>query len=366
MKKMTKQTRSKLLNALLIVFTILIVFYLGARSGNISDAWDALRSANPWWVCAAGASWLMFALFETLVLHVFYRMQHVPVRFGSSFLVSVIGMFYSNVTPAATGGQPMQVFAMKKRGVPSGITTSGLAVKFFCFQMALLLLGAGLWLIFPGFVSECIGASRWFVYIGFLLNGLAVALVFLLAINKNIVRAIITFLLRLGKALHIVRDLPTASSRAEGALEDFHSSVYMLTHHPLELLWLFLLSCIQVLGLMSVAYCVYRAMGLTEQSYWHILTLQMLLYLGASFTPLPGSTGAQEGGFYLIFQSVFPSDKLFGALLLWRFFTYYLTLIIGMGCVIFDSAVTIRGRIRKIELPGAAPPSSCGKENELE
>ena len=42
-----------------------------------------------------------------------------------------------------------------------------------------------------------------------------------------------------------------------------------------------------LLGLMSVSYCVYRALGLSALSYVHILTLQLLLYIGAAFTPLP-------------------------------------------------------------------------------
>ena len=105
---------------------------------------------------------------------------------------------------------------------------------------------------------------------------------------------------------------------------------------------LYLLSCLQVLGLMSIAYCIYRALGLNQYTYWDVLTLQFLLFIAASFTPLPGASGAQEGGFYIFFQHVFPADKLVGALLLWRFFTYYFTMIIGVGAVIFDSAWSMR------------------------
>ena len=82
-------------------------------------------------------------VFEAMGLHVFFRQQKLKVPFRTSLLVSMIGMFYSSVTPAATGGQPMQVFSFKKRGVPTGLSSSGLAVKFFCYQTALLALGGG-------------------------------------------------------------------------------------------------------------------------------------------------------------------------------------------------------------------------------
>lgn len=342
MKKLSKKSRSALLNAFIIIFTIALVFYLGATNGDITDAWRALRSAKTQWVIAAILSWCVFVVFESLGVHVFFLQQNVRIRFRSSLLVSLIGMFYSNVTPAATGGQPMQVFAFKKRGVPTGVSTSALTVKFFCFETALLSMGGLLWILYPGIVGECIARCKVIVITGFVINGLVVAVVLLLAINKNIVNAILNFLLRLGIRTRLIRNPEKAEKRTRDVLMDFHASVDMVTHHPLQLMQLLLISCVQILGLMSISYCVYRAMGQDMYSYGEILVLQFLLYIGASFTPLPGASGAQEGGFYLFFQGVFPENKLLGALLLWRFFTYYLALLIGLGSVIINSASNIR------------------------
>lgn len=351
-----------MLNALVILCTLGLVLYLSAKDGGIGEAWTTLRSANPMWIGAALASWCVFMAFEAMGLHVFFLQQKVKIRYRTSLLVALIGSFYSSVTPAATGGQPMQVFALKKRGVPTGVSSSGLAVKFFCFQTALLTLGGLMWLLNPAVVQACIERGRWIVVTGFLLNGLSVVAVLLLAINKNIVRGILTVAIRLGKALRLVKDVARTTSRADAAMNDFHASVDMLTHHPLQLLFLLLLSCIQVMGLMSIAYCVYRALGESAFSYSSILTLQFMLYIAASFTPLPGASGAQEGGFYIFFQQVFPADKLVGALLLWRFFTYYFTLIIGLGGVIADSAVSMRRVPKKAARKGAPEPEEAAEE----
>lgn len=339
---MSKAARSNLLNIGIIVITLAAVLYVSATGGDIGDAWTAMRSANPLWILAAVGSWCVFMTFEAMGLHVFFRQQKVKIRFSLSLLVALIGSFYSAITPAATGGQPMQVLALKKRRIPAGISSSGLAVKFFTFQTALLSLGALLWIFNPAIVRTCIDEAKWIVLAGFILNGLTVALVILMAINKNIVRGIINFLIRAGKALHLVKDVQKLTERAEGAIGDFHASVDYLTHHPVRLFHLYLISCLQVLGLMSIAYCIYRALGLNQYTYWDVLTLQFLLFIAASFTPLPGASGAQEGGFYVFFQHVFPADKLVGALLMWRFFTYYFTMIVGLSAVIYDSAWSMR------------------------
>jgi len=351
-----------MINALVIICTLVLVLYLSASGGDLGDAWDALRSADPLWILGAFISWLIFTIFEGMGLHVFIRWNKIKIKFRTSFLVALIGTFYSSVTPAATGGQPMQVFALKKRGVPTGISSSGLAVKFFTFQTALLVSTVSMWLMNAEVVKPCIEQGAPFVILGFSLNSISVLAVLLLAINRNIVRWILTLFIRLGSALRIIKNVSDASSKAEAALEDFSSSVNMVTHHPLQLLKLILLAVPQVLGLMSIVYCVYRALGQSAFNYFEILTLQLLLYVGASFTPLPGASGAQEGGFYIFFRHVFPADKLVGALLLWRFFTYYFNLMTGFAGVLLDGTYSMRKKKKAMSESASVPNNSPSAE----
>ena len=342
MKKPSKQTRSNLLSALVIIGTVLIVVWLAVRNSDVEASVKAVMEADGRWLLAGFGLWFLSIAAEALVNQCFFIWQKVNIRYFSTLHVTLLGMFYSNVTPAATGGQPMQVFAFKKRGVPVGVSSSSLAVKFFCFQFALLSGGAVLWLTQQAAVNACVGNAKWMIFAGFLINGLSVSVVLLLAINRNIVRAIIVFLLKLGQKLRLVKDLARSSSRAEAALGDFSASVDMLVHHPLQILFLLLLSWLQLILLMSASYCVYLALHMSGHSPLLLMTLQWLLFIAASFTPLPGASGAQEGGFYLFYESICPRDLLFPALLLWRAITYYMALIIGLCSVIAESVRSIR------------------------
>jgi glycosyltransferase 2 family protein len=342
MKKLTKQTRNTLLNAALILGTFALVLFLTVRSGEIITAWKAMLTVDPIWATAAVGCFCAFTFGEGFSLYIFFRQQSVKVKLGTAILAGLIGMFYSAITPSATGGQPMQVFALKKRDVSPGLSSSALAVKFFNFQSALLILGAAMWIMHPAIVEINVNQIRWIVLVGFFLNGLTVVGVLLLAINKNIVRAIIVFLARLAYKLHIVKDLERTSSHADAALNDFHASVDMLKQHPFRMLVLLMFSFIHVTAYVSVIYCLYRAFGLNSNTYGELATLQLLLFIGASMAPLPGASGAQEGGFYLFFRQVFPSGTLVGALLLWRFVTYYLSIIIGFIGVTIESARSMR------------------------
>lgn len=347
MAKLSKEKRGMLLNIIFIVLTLLLMLYLVSKAGDPQLILTAFTTINPWWLAGAVGCFAVHVLLEGLILRVIFYFQKVPITWGSCNLVGLIGMYYSSITPAATGGQPMQAFAFKKRGVPSGIGYSSLAVKFFCWQCALLLIGAALWILKGSYIHMLLGRGVWLVALGFFFNSLMVTIVILLAINRNLVRVIIIFFVNLGYRLRLIKNRERTSSRMDAALTDFHSSVEILTKKPKQFLVLFMISMVQVTALMSVLYFIYRGFSLASHSYVQVLAVQFLLYITASFTPLPGASGAQEGGFYLFFRSFFPDASLFAALLIWRFVTYYLFIIVGFFAVFIDQTLTLRRNRKK-------------------
>ncbi len=80
-----------------------------------------------------------------------------------------------------------------------------------------------------------------------------------------------------------------------------------------------------------------------------ILALQAFLYIAISFVPTPGTVGAAEGGFHVIFAARFGAGAVFAPMLIWRFLTYYLMLIVGSVLVILDELNTFR-RSKKDEI----------------
>ncbi|NLW20299.1 MAG: flippase-like domain-containing protein [Clostridiales bacterium] len=342
MAKLSKEKRSMLLNIGFIVLTLLLVLFLVAKAGDPREILRAFARVQPIWLAGALVFFVAHVMLEGLILRIFFYFQDVEIGWASCTMVGLIGMFYSSITPAATGGQPMQVFAFKKRGVSSGVGYSSLAVKFFCWQCALLLIGAVLWIVTGGYLYSLIGKGVWLVALGFFFNSLMVFLVILLAINRNLVRAIIIFFVNLAARFRLIHDRAKASSRMDAALNDFHSSVDLLARHSGQFLVLFLVSLLQVSALMSITYFIYRGFSLASHSYLQVMTVQFLLYITASFTPLPGASGAQEGGFYLFFRSIFPDSIIFAALLIWRFITYYLFILVGAVGVMLDQAHSLR------------------------
>lgn len=324
-----KQRTKKIFNFLFIFGTLAVVLLVGINGQEMSGALDALRSIGPRWIVLCALAYAGFLLFDTLSLHYFLIRQGQKVSFGYSLFVTLMGAYYSNITPGASGGQPMQVFYLSHKKVSIGVASSALTVKLFCFQFMLAVIGTVLWIAHGPFIHEQVGPHMWILIVGYVYNWFAVLLVVLMAFFRKPVQLLIRLCVRLGTLLRICKD-PDASLRKWGEVqESFHGSIFQLAKKPLDLATQLLLSGLQLLSLMTVIYFVYHAFGMSGEDYWQLTALGVMLYTSAAYTPLPGASGAQEGVFALYFAQVFPDGIRLMALLLWRFFTYYVSLILG-------------------------------------
>lgn len=324
-----KPRTKKILNFAFIFGTLAVVLLIGFNGQEMTGAIDALKSIGPGWIALCALAYLAYLAIDAVSLCFFLRRQGNPIPFRSAMFIIIAGTYYSNITPGATGGQPMQVYYLKKRNVPIGIGTSALTVKLFCFQFMLAVVGTVLWIGYRDFVAEQLGRNVWLLVVGYVYNLFAVGLVVLMAVSKRLVWFLIQLIIKLGVKLHLVKDPQGITVKCEDILETFHSSVMMITRRPMDLVVQLALGTAQLLSLMAVIYFVYQAFDLSGATYGQLTTLGVMLYTSAAYTPMPGASGAQEGVFALYFAQIFPDGIRLMALLLWRFFTYYLSLIIG-------------------------------------
>lgn len=324
-----KPHTKKILNFALIFGTLAVVLLVGLSGQEMSGAVDALKRVPLRWILLCVLAWCLYLLMDALSVHCFLKQQGYGMPLRSSLFVALSGMYYSNITPGATGGQPMQVYYMKKRGVPIGIGTSALTVKLFAFQFMLAVLGTISWIAYRGYIAQQLGSNMWILIIGYVYNVVIVGFTVMMATSKRLVRFFVMLFIKLGVKLRLVKNPASTQAKWEDVIDTFHSSVMMISRRPMDLVVQLSIATLQLLSLMLVTFLLYHGFGLSGSTYGQITTLGLLLYTSAAYTPLPGASGAQEGVFAIYFSQVFPDGIRLMALLLWRFFTYYITLIVG-------------------------------------
>ena len=339
---MDKKKLTQVLSIGVILLFIGLVLYLVFGNQELGDVWAVLGSLNKADLALCVACYAGFVLTEGIGLWAFLRMEGFKTRMSSAIHFSFAGIFYANITPSSTGGQPMQVYLMTKDGVSGGVATSALTARYFFNQLAIVVLTAALWIAFPAFVDGQLGSVIGLVALGWTVNMLAIPLVILVMLNQRMVERVAYWGIDLLVKMHLCKRPEHWKERAKGTLDLFHGSLFHLVKKPWQLLWQFLLSMLQVFCLMMVPALVYRALGLSGTPWYHLLTVASMLFVSASYTPLPGASGAQEGGFLLYFRGLMPEGTISVALLVWRFMTYYLCLIVGAADQLF---VFVRKRL---------------------
>lgn len=339
MKQFLKQNKG-LIYILAATAAVVIVF---AMSGEIPVIVHELSHLELRWVFLAGCAGVGYLLVRAATLYYYLRRRKQRIPFLRAMIVTGVGQFYSAITPSSSGGQPMQVFTMHKMGIPVADGTETVLVKYLGFEAAFLILGAVLWGTHRTLVRENLGGMIWLVLIGYLVNLGLMSLVFLSVAKTGAIVKLMDWLIDLGARFRLVHHPEKTKEWAKHQLTEYRAGMLALRSHPGSALMILLFSFLQLLLLMSTGYCVYRAFGLNDYGAGQVMTMLFLLFIAAAFVPLPGAAGAQEGGFYLFFRGMIPESLIMPCLACWRFFTYYLLLIMGFLCVVAEKLLNMRG-----------------------
>ena len=337
-----KPNLKKILSILFIVLSISAVIFLALRNQELSDIGTAFSQMNLWWLLCVFFCWLAYTVFDGLNYWCYLRRAGFKISIGRAINVALIGFYYSNITPSAAGGQPMQVNSLRKAGIPVGYGTLALTIRFVTNQFMICMISLVLYLLNRDFVCGQLGGVIWAARIGWLINFASVPLVLLAAFRKKWITNLADRLIRLGTKIRLVRDPEKLKEKTAEVLDTYHEALAELIHHPKEILAQILCSGISLLGLTGSVVFTYYAFGQSGTPAVRVLTLSALLYVSASYTPLPGASGAQEGGFLLYFREIFRDGTIGLGLLVWRFFTYYIFLIVGVFAVLYERVLLKR------------------------
>ncbi len=329
----------KMLSALLVIGSIALVICIAFSNSELEDAWQALGSLKPIWVAGLFGCWFAYMFFDALSGWIYLRREGFRLSLGRAVNACLIGFYYCNITPSSAGGQPMQVNSLRKAGIPVGYGTMTATVRFVCNQTVVCVLSMVFWLLNRDFVARQLGDSIWFARIGWIISFAAVPLFLMAAYQRNMIQRIALWLIHLGKKMHLIRNEEAAAAVTTNVLDTYHTALKDMQRRPGQICVQMLCSVFSISGLIGSIYFVYHAFGFSGTPWYQLVTISFLLFVSASYTPLPGASGAQEGGFLLYYQGIIPSDRIGLALLVWRFFTYYLFLIVGVFVVVGEKVL---------------------------
>ena len=127
--------------------------------------------------------------------------------------------------------------------------------------------------------------------------------------------------------MHIVKDKAATIAKTESEIDEYARSVRMILKTKGLFLKTVTLSVLFNTLISMIPFFVLTAFG-GQVDFLPCFVTTVAVTSAVYFVPTPGNSGAAEGTFFVVFSAL-SSGYVFWAMLIWRFFSYYIYIILG-------------------------------------
>ena len=256
--------------------------------------------------------WIGHAL-EIIIWSAFFKRQ---LNFKDALRISIATDLGSAITPTMVGGAPIKIGLLMRKGLSSGqaaamVTFTGIEdLVFFLVVIPLSII-----------FSDQINSDILFDLGNKLGNELPS-----IFISLAIVALVTIVLYYVSSKFNLVAKVRQA---LRSSLSDFKSAMALIAKNG----WKHFILATLAIGTRWVSrffilIVLVKGLGLDIASV-ELFFNEWLVYMGMTITPTPGAIGGAEGGFYLVYKSIIPALEIGTIIFAWRFFNYYLLLILS-------------------------------------
>ena len=343
-----KRVRKIILTSAFIALNVIVIAITATNEfGNSKNAAELSEVKINWWLLVPAAILFILAtLFNVskyvLMMRYSFKKSERPkysTMWRIAWEVVMLGKYYDNITPAAVGGQPFQIYYMRKHsGLPHGHATALPIVAMVAGQIGFLVIA-----IVSFVLNSLMGGSVVLMvtaWIGLLFYAFWPLMMAGINFFPRPTISFLKFGVKVLSRLHIIKNRKAALRKIENELTEYVKSVNMISKTKYLLLKLIVISVIYNALFYMIPYFVLKAFG-GDVDFLKCFVTTLAVTSAVYFVPTPGNAGAAEGTFYMVFSAL-SDGYVFWAMLVWRFFSYYIYILLGPLTYL---GMRVRGRV---------------------
>mgnify|MGYP000953967909 FL=1 len=319
----------KVANVIVLALVTCLVLYFSLKD-NFNTIINEIINVNIFWLVIsfllAISFWFFKAIATTRIANIFKK--DYSIKQGMRLVLET--NFFHAITPFAVGGQPYEIYSLKKSKLKITEATNVSIVNFIVYQIALVLLGIIAIVYNHHFVLlKENDLLKNLVVVGFLVNFIVIVALFLLTCTKKINKILMKFIIKVLNKIHIVKNKDEKIKQFNEYLNEFHQGAKILLQDKKLFIKLIFVHFIGLISSYLIPLTLAYAMGISSYTGIEAIVLSSYVMLIGAFVPIPGGTGGLEYGFMTFYGSFIKGSKLNAIMLLWRFITYYFAMILG-------------------------------------
>lgn len=288
-----KKVMWSLISVALAALTIITIF-----SQNKNLSWqvlmDALHEADLKWLIPAVLSMLGFIVFEGEAILSILRQIGYPGKQRDGLVYAAGDVYFSAITPSASGGQPASAFFMMRNGIPGSVVTAVLLLNLVMYTLGILTVGAFCMIAAPGIFFQFSVFSRVLIGLGLLVLILLAFAFLMLLVRIDILEKLGRKGISLLHKLHLLRHPEEKMKRLTKAMEEYEDCVRQMRGHKRAFISAYFWNLLQRVSQISVSMFMFLATGGKWKDAFSIWVTQSFVAIGSNCVPIPGGMGAAD------------------------------------------------------------------------
>ena len=334
--------RKVLWNIISVLLAVLTVYTVMNQSKDMSlgDLMDMIAGSDKRWFACGVVSAALYVWFEAVALRTILKETGYLRTKSSGLVYSAADVYFSAVTPSATGGQPASAYFIIKDGVPAGVATAALILNLIMYTISVVVLGIISICIAPSVFSDFDTLSEALIIAGAVaLTLLSVFFIIVLRHGEMVFRNGERLIMFLGKK-GIIRNTENRLKKLNKTSGEYSGCTDLITGRPKMLVKVFIWNFLQRSSQIAVPMLMYISVGGSRRKAPLIFAKQCLINIGYNFVPIPGAMGISD---YLMldgFKEIMGPETAYRIELISRGVTFYL-------CVAICGLITLFGYLRR-------------------
>ncbi len=279
-----------------MVIAVLTVWTIMSQSKSFSLVAlqrDIMNMRVPWLIMAI-ISMTGFIIFEGLALSCIIKGITGRKAYHEGQVYSAGDIYFSAITPSASGGQIASAYFMIWDGIPAAQATVILLVNLIMYTFALLSCGAVVLLLNFASLFVFSGASQILITIGIAILFALAAFFALLLRHGRIIHYIAGVFINFFAKIHLLKNPEKTKKNLRITMRQYKRCANMVKGKSKMLLWAFILNLCQRISQSLVVIFSYFAIGGTVNRIFDVWSVQILTFIGSNSVPIPGAMGVAD------------------------------------------------------------------------
>lgn len=325
-----KKVRELIVNGGIFAVVMALTFWSVFRNQNFAEIAEAVGQMSREYLAASVFLAAFFVAGEGCMICYLLKGIGERTTLPRCISYSFIGFFFSGITPSATGGQPMQLYYMKRDGNSLSASSVVLMTVAIIYKFVLVLIGIGILLFWGAPLRNYLQAYYGLYFLGLFLNVVLVAILLMVMFSQRTIRNCFYQIENIMVRFRLWRRTEDRREKVEQFLSGYQETVSFLRSHKRLIGVTIAGTFLQRFSVFVLTYAVYRGLGLSGVAMLDVVLVQAAVYIAVDMLPIPGAQGITEAMYRCVFQNIFVGKYLVVSVCITRGVSFYLMLLVGL------------------------------------